>query len=87
MIQILLLLASIAFIVLGTTKLKLHPFLTLLGAGLILGLLSGLAGSEVLAAISSGFGKTLGGIGIVITFGTIIGTYLERNGGARVVAH
>jgi GntP family gluconate:H+ symporter len=52
-----------------------------------LGLLSGLAGSEVLAAISSGFGKTLGGIGIVITFGTIIGTYLERNGGARVVAH
>jgi gluconate:H+ symporter, GntP family len=86
MIQILLLVASIAFIIFGTTRLKLHPFLTLLGAGLFLGLLSGLGGSEVISALTSGFGKTLGGIGIVITFGTIIGTYLERNGGAKVVA-
>jgi gluconate:H+ symporter, GntP family len=86
MIQILLLLASIAFIILGTTRLKLHPFLTLLGAGVFLGLFSGLSGSDVLTALSTGFGKTLGGIGIVITLGSIIGTYLEKNGGAKAIA-
>ncbi|MBC8376891.1 MAG: GntP family permease [FCB group bacterium] len=86
MIQILLLLASIAFIILGTTRLKLHPFLTLLGAGVFLGLFSGLSGSDVLTALSTGFGKTLAGIGIVITLGSIIGTYLEKNGGAKAIA-
>jgi GntP family gluconate:H+ symporter len=36
--------------------------------------------------LTEGFGSTLKSIGIVIALGTIIGTFLERSGGARTMA-
>lgn len=37
--------------------------------------------------IGEGFGKTLSSIGLVIAFGTVIGTFLERTGGTKVLAN
>ncbi len=86
MSTVFILLAVMVFIVLGTTRWGLHPFLSLLLAGLIMGFAGGLEGSAILASLGQGFGKTLQSIGIVIACGAIIGTVLERNGGARAIS-
>lgn len=79
---LLLILASVVFIVVATARLRMHPFLALILAALGFGLLSGMPGPEVVDAISAGFGGTVGAIGIVILAGSIIGVFLERSGGA-----
>ena len=83
---VLILAALIVFIVLATTKLKLHPFLALLAAALLAGLAYQLPPLEIGGHIARGFGGILGGIGIVIAFGTIIGVILERSGAAITMA-
>ena len=82
----LLLVLTIAFIVLATAQLRLHPFLALLVAAFGFGLLAGMPATEVVAAVNAGFGGTIGSIGIVILAGSIIGTFLERSGGALRIA-
>ncbi len=81
-----LLLLSIAFIVLATARLKMHPFLALLIAAFGFGILSGMPFNEVVDSVNQGFGGTIGYIGIVILAGAIIGTFLERSGGAYRLA-
>ena len=41
---------------------------------------------EVIATINEGFGGTIGSIGIIIIAGLIIGTFLEKSGGAYALA-
>ena len=82
-----LLAAAILFIVYSTARVKLHPFLALLLASFGVGLLSGLPPDETIAAITNGFGNTLGAIGIVIAAGTIIGSLLGKSGGTVVIAN
>lgn len=77
---------SVLFIILATVRLKLHPFLALLLAGLGFGLAAGMPPHEVVKSINEGFGGTIGQIGIVILFGSIIGAFLEKSGGARRLA-
>ncbi|MGB4338489.1 MAG: GntP family permease [Bacillota bacterium] len=93
-----LLVAAIAFIVYMTGKVRMNAFLVLLLAALFVGLLArtpppipsvdaqGNAVPGLLDVIASGFGSTLTSIGIVIVAGTIIGTILEKTGGALVLA-
>jgi gluconate:H+ symporter, GntP family len=84
---IILLFISVAFIIFGTSKLKLHPFFALLIAALGYGALSGtMSLEEVVRSVNSGFGNTVGFIGIVILAGSIIGTFLEKSGGAIMLA-
>lgn len=78
---------SIVLVVIATTRFKLHPFLALLVAAYGMGLGSGLTPVQTVAAITGGFGKTIGYIGIVIACGCIIGTALERSGCAMVMAN
>ncbi|GHB32477.1 GntP family permease [Salinicola rhizosphaerae] len=86
MLYLAILALLIVFIVLMTTRWQLHPFLALLGAAVIGGFAYGLPGSDIVDTIGSGFGKILGGIGLVIAFGTIIGVILERSGAALTMA-
>lgn len=86
MLLILLLLISILFIVVSTVKFKLHPFLALLFAAVGFGLCARMPLLEIVKSINGGFGGTIGSIGIVIIAGVIIGTFLERSGGAFAVA-
>lgn len=81
------LLLVVALLVWGTVRWNVHPFLGLLLSAIIIGFLASLPVSDILAAIGSGFGSTLGSIGIVIAAGSIIGEYLDRSGGAKVLAN
>lgn len=87
MLTIILILLSIAFIILTTARLKLHPFLALLAASFLFGLFSGMPLEEIITTINNGFGGTIGSIGIVIIAGIIIGTFLEQSGGAYALAN
>ncbi len=81
-----ILLAGIIFIVLATSKLKLHPFLALLLAAYGMALLAGMPLMEISGHITKGFGNILAYIGIVIVLGTIIGVILEKTGAAIRIA-
>ncbi|GAB2713354.1 GntP family permease [Halomonas garicola] len=83
---IVILLLVVGFIVLATSKLKLHPFLALLGAAFIAAFAYGLPIDSVVETITSGFGGILGYIGLVIVLGTIIGVILEKSGAAITMA-
>ena len=83
---IVLLILAVAFIVVSTTKFKLHPFLALIFAAIGFGLLSGMPFAEIVSPVNSGFGDIVGHIGLVIVIGCIIGTFLEESGGAYVMA-
>ncbi|EOX1605653.1 GntP family permease [Vibrio cholerae] len=83
---ILILLAVIAFIVLATTKFKVHPFLALLLAAFLGAFAYGLPADTIAKTITTGFGGILGYIGLVIVLGTIIGVILEKSGAAIIMA-
>ncbi|WP_394143538.1 GntP family permease [Vibrio atypicus] len=83
---ILILLGVIAFIVLATTKFKLHPFLALIVAAFLAAFAYGLPAGSIAKTIASGFGGILGYIGLVIVLGTIIGVILEKSGAAITMA-
>lgn len=84
---IILLFISIAFIIITTSKLKWHPFFSLLIAAFGYGGFSGtMSLEEVVKSVNSGFGNTIGFIGIVILAGSIIGKFLEKSGGAFTLA-
>lgn len=80
------LLITILFIVIATSKFKLHPFLALIAASYGLAFLAGVPAPSVATFINNGFGSTLTSIGIVIIAGTIIGTILEKSGAAIKMA-
>lgn len=86
MLPLSMLLLSVAFIVVATTRFHLHPFLALLGAALIFGLGSGMPPLSILSSLKEGFGVTVGNVGIIIIAGTVIGIFLERSGGAYAIA-
>lgn len=86
MLIIVLLLLSILFIVVSTIRFKLHAFLALIIAALFYGLCCRMPLAEIASSIEEGFGGTVGRIGIVIIAGSIIGTFLEKSGGAYSLA-
>jgi len=84
---LILLLLSVVLIIVTTTRLKLHPFLALLIAAFGYGVLCGrMTLQEVVQSVNAGFGSTIGYIGIVILAGAVIGTFLEKSGGAYKLA-
>lgn len=76
----------LVFIVVATAKFKLHPFFSLIISSIVLGFAANLNGNLIISKITEGFGNTLSSIGIIIAFGTIIGVFLEKSGGTRVLA-
>ena len=87
----------IAFMIFMMSKLNVHAFLALLITSLALGLLSaglplvdvtvdGVIIEGLSTIIASGFAGTMQSIGLVIIFGTMIGTILELTGGAFKLA-
>lgn len=84
---IILLLLSILFIIISTTLLNWHPFLSLILVAFGYGVFSGtMTLEEVVQAVNNGFGNTIGYIGIVILAGSVIGKFLEKSGGAFQLA-
>lgn len=76
----------ILWIVLGTSRFKIHPFLVLFTAALFLGFLLGIPLMETLTLLQRGFGQIIEKIGLLILFGTIIGVAMERSGATLSIA-
>jgi GntP family gluconate:H+ symporter len=88
---------AIVLMIVAISRWKVHPFLAIMGVSVILGLLAGIpivnrtdADGEVITGIAGiigqGFSAIFSGIGIVIIFGALIGSFLEATGGAFKIA-
>ncbi len=86
MVILIALVVVVILMVIAASKYQFHPFLSLLLAAIVMGFVGGLNETEITSTLMTGFGKTLGSIGIIIAFGTIIGSYLEKSGGAKTLA-
>jgi GntP family gluconate:H+ symporter len=85
--------AGIALLLFLIIRVKLEPFIALVGTGVIVALVGGvsveaLVGSATKssdALIEKGFAGILGHITVIIGLGTVLGAILERSGGAEVL--
>jgi GntP family gluconate:H+ symporter len=86
MLTLLTILFALALILIAIVKYDIHPFLALFVGAILYGLLSGMHVDLILKSITDGFGGVLGSIGLLILLGVIMGTFLEKTGGALVIA-
>ena len=77
---------AIAIMVVAISKWHLHPFIAILLTAFIFGIVSGIPLPQITTLIGSGFSKIFAGIGLVIIFGTLMGTILEQSGAALKIA-
>ena len=77
---------SLVFVLVSIIKFKLHPFLSLLIGGLIMGILSGMPLTDVANGLAVGFGSTMEGIGIIIILGVALGHILHISGATSQIA-
>ena len=84
--SILTILIAVLIIVIGTSYFKIHPFLALLFATLLLAFFNGFNPSQIIIIITSGFGKIIKNIGLLILFGTIIGASMEKGNATKSIA-
>ncbi|MTI95770.1 MAG: GntP family permease [Firmicutes bacterium] len=78
---------SIFALVFMIMKLKVHPVFALVLVAILAALGFRFPIEEVFPTVTSGFGSTIGNIGIVIVLGCTIGVILEETGGALVLAN
>lgn len=76
----------IALMIFSISKLKIHPFLSILGSALLLALIMGIPLRNIADVIGKGFSAIFSSIGLVIILGTLIGLLLERSGAALRLA-
>lgn len=81
-----ILIAVLITMVVAIGRYRVHPFLALIVASYVLGLCGGLSSQETMTVITTGFGKTISQIGIIIACGCIIGAVLEKSGCAIMMA-
>ena len=77
---------SLVFVLVSIIKFNLHPFLSLLIGGLIMGILAGLPLTQVADGLAAGFGSTMQGIGILIILGVGLGHLLHISGCTSQIA-
>ena len=78
--------AGIALMIISISKWKVHPFLAIMGTALVLALVTGLPLNEVPNVIGTGFGSAFTSVGLVIVFGALVGSVLEKTGAALKIA-
>ena len=90
---LIVLIVSIAALMLLIMKLKLHPVFSLFTVALAMGLVIGLfepegySFTQVLAMITSGFGGTLGSMGVPIMLGAVLAMGVQDTGAAKSIAN
>lgn len=77
---------AIALMIVLIARYKIHPFLAIMGISLLLAILAGIKMVDIPGVIGSGFSSTFTSIGIVIIFGALIGSVLEKTGAAFKLA-
>ncbi|RXZ31068.1 permease DsdX [Oxalobacteraceae bacterium CAVE-383] len=77
---------AIAALILMITRLRLHPFIALIVASGLLGLLAGMPLPGIVQSFQDGFGGVMGFVGIVLGLGTMLGRLMAESGGADCIA-
>ncbi|MDQ0618666.1 GntP family permease [Arthrobacter globiformis] len=85
--------SGIALLLFLIIKVKLEPFIALVGTGVLVALVGGISVEALVgsatkssdALIEKGFAGILGHITVIIGLGTVLGAILERSGGAEVL--
>lgn len=86
MSTLLIFILAILVMVLAIARWKIHPFIAIIATALVLAVLLGVPLKTIPDVIGRGFSSIFTGIGLVIIFGTIIGTVLEKTGAALSMA-
>jgi len=73
---------GIAAIVILITLAKVHPFLSLIVGGLVVGIVAGQNVNDVVTSFSTGFGSTAASVGLLIALGAMFAKLLADSGGA-----
>ncbi len=68
------------------SKLKVHPFFSIMGIALLLAIVAGIPLTNIPSVIGAGFSSAFSSIGIVIILGAFIGAVLEKTGAALKLA-
>lgn len=76
---------GIAVIVLLIAACKVHPFLSLLAGSFVMAVCAGVPFDKAFDSFTSGVGGTISNVGLLIAFGSIIGTILFKSGGADTI--
>ena len=90
---LILLIVTIVLLMVLIMKVKLHPTFSLFASALFMGLVlghfepEGFSFTEVLSLITSGFGNTLGSMGIPIMLGAILAMGVQDTGAAKAIAN
>jgi GntP family gluconate:H+ symporter len=77
---------AIAALIAMITRLRLHPFIALIVASGLLGLLAGMPLPRIVGSFQDGFGDVMGFVGIVLGLGTMLGRLMAESGGADCIA-
>lgn len=80
-------LAGMALLLLLILYFKLHAFLALFIASIVVGILAGLSPAVILLNLQKGMGDTLGFVAAVVGLGAMFGAILEHSGGAQALAN
>ena len=90
------LIIGIVILVFLVLKTKVHAFLAMLIAALLIGVIGGFpvvntdfdgVTLNLVTSIKNGFGNTLGSVGIIIGLGVMMGQIFEASGAAKTMAH
>lgn len=79
--------AGIAVLLFLILRLKLHAFVSLLIASIVVGLVAGMPPLTIMDTIKEGMSSTLGFVATVIGLGAMFGAILEQSGGAKIIAN
>lgn len=74
--------ASVIVLILLVTVAKLHPFVSLILAGLVVGIGSGYGPVRTVTSFTTSFGSTMASVGILIGLGSMLGRLLMDTGAA-----
>ncbi|MBD8062117.1 GntP family permease [Oceanitalea stevensii] len=77
---------AIALILVLVIVFKLHAFLTLILVSLLTAFVTGIPAGEIVPALVTSFGGTLGNVALLIALGAMLGKLIEHSGGARVLS-
>ena len=86
MANLFIFLIGLAVMLVLMMKTKLGPFNCMLIASVGIGIACGLGASGAISATVDGFAGTCKSIGLLVIFGTVLGTYLERSNACQRIA-
>ena len=78
--------AAIAILLFAIIQLRVNAFIALLGVSILTGIFVNMPLPEIAKSISTGFGNTMGGVGIVIGLGIILGQILSESKAINAIA-